>query len=105
MAQTSTMGGSLTVIANGDRLKKLRKDKGLRQHEIEKESGVPPGRLTRYESSAPVPLDHLDKLTSYYNVPAREITNAESATMLLGLAMRIARLFEGNISFESGERA
>jgi transcriptional regulator with XRE-family HTH domain len=97
MAQTNKIGGSITVLPNGKTLTQLREAMGLRQHQIEAASGIPPGRLTRYERGFPIPLDHLDLLIQYYGVSARYLTQPDSVAVTIGLAARIAQLFDGKL--------
>jgi len=78
MAQTGKMGGSLTIKANGPRLRALRKDRRLKQLEVEHELGIPRMRLTQYEASKPAPIEHLLKLGRFFGCEGRELADPEA---------------------------
>ncbi len=104
MANTSRMGGSLTVTPRGERLAALRTALKMTQNEVEQETGLPPGRLTQYENSKPIPIDYLDLLINFYGVSAREVCNPDSMATVLGIATRIATVFEGQLIFNQQAR-
>jgi transcriptional regulator with XRE-family HTH domain len=89
----------LTVRPDGRRLLQLRDNIGKRQNHVEEAAGLPRMSLTRYERSMPISLDHLQLLCDYYGVMPREITDAESLTTLLGMATRIAAMYDGTLTF------
>lgn len=64
------------------------------QKEVEDAAGLPALRLSMYERGVPMPLDHLEKLSSYYGMPARELVDPTSFYKTLYLVARVYRLFE-----------
>lgn len=99
-AHNKKPGNSLTVIPKGKFLVFLRK-KGddsrtapRTQKEVEDAAGLPALRLSMYERGVPIPLDHLEKLSSYYGMPARELVDPASLEKTLLLVQRIYKLFE-----------
>ena len=101
MAQTSFMGGALTVKANGERLRTLREHLGYKQTKVEREANIRPNRLTQFEHNAQIPIADLRKLAAYYNVPARELTDEESLTTLRGVVSAAAEVLEWKIDFNA----
>lgn len=105
MAQTSVIGGSLTVKANGERLRLLRERLNLKQSKVEKGAGLPANRLTQYERSMPISIAHLRKLSTYYNVPARELAEEASLQTLAGVVSMAASVLEWQIDFNGSTPA
>lgn len=85
----------LTVIPKGKFLIFLReRDLGRTQKEVEDGAGIPNLRLSMYEHSKPISIDHLEKLAGYYGVPARELVGPDSWLNLLSSMQRLFTVFE-----------
>lgn len=72
---------SQTVKPKGSFLVHLRR--GRRQRDVEEGAGLPLLRLSLYERGNPIPMEHLEKLALYYEMPARELVEPESLTETL----------------------
>jgi transcriptional regulator with XRE-family HTH domain len=92
MSATSNMGGSLTVQANGARLKELRKARRLKQCEVEVMAGIPLLRVSQYENGRPISIDHLLALSNFYGVAPQELSMAASRAKLARVATRVCRV-------------
>jgi len=51
---------------NGERLKRVRTEKGLKQYELAKAIGIQPSMISRYESNRDSPSDPIKKLIAQY---------------------------------------
>lgn len=95
MVKVGKLSVSLTVTPKKKFLRFLReREPGRTQKDVEDGAGLPPLRLSMYERGVPIPLDHLEKLARYYDMPARELTDPESFDKTLYLMQRIYKLFE-----------
>jgi transcriptional regulator with XRE-family HTH domain len=99
MANTGRMGGSLTVVPRGDRLRALRKNLNFRQHEVAEMAGIPAGYLSHYERNQPITIEYIGKLANFYGVSAREITQPDSMATAMQIATKIASVFDGQLTF------
>jgi hypothetical protein len=89
MNQLTKRTTSITVRCNGATLKQLRRHLNLKQHEVEIQAGLPPGRLSRYERSDSAPIEHVRLLSRFFNCTNEDITDPSSIveieTMMLKL--------------------
>lgn len=92
MGTRSNMGGSLTVLANGPRLKELRKAMALHwtQPKVEDAAKVARGQLTRYENSKPASITDIIKLARFYECPPNELVLPEGLQLTRGLLQDLA---------------
>lgn len=102
MAQTGTMGGSLTIAANGPRLRALRRDRKLKQLEVEKEAGLPRLRLTQYEASKPAPIEHLLKLGRFFGCEGRELADPEALRINKSLLLDLVEFHGATLVYGNG---
>lgn len=99
MAQNGMMGGSLTVKANGLRLKALREDRKMKQVKVEAEAGITRLRLTQYEASKPAPIADLLKLGRFYGCEGRELADPEALKTNRALMIELVEFHGASVSF------
>jgi transcriptional regulator with XRE-family HTH domain len=88
------MGERFTVIPNGHVLKDLRCRDGKLQREVENAVGLPALRLSMYENSKPISLEHLRMLASYYRVSPITLTHPNSMETAKRIATNILETFK-----------
>lgn len=88
----------ITIPVNAARLKELRREKKVLQIDVEKEVGIPFGRLTQYETgrSNPTP-EFLEGLANYFKVEPKELIDAEQLKLMRGEVLRFAQLVGAKI--------
>ena len=102
MAQTGMMGGSLTIAVNGSRLRALRKDRKLKQYEVQEECGLPRGRLTQYENGKPAPIEHLLKLGRFFGCEGRELADPEALRLNKSLMLDLVEFHGARLDYGNG---
>lgn len=67
----------------GEKLKELRKKKGLTIKEVAKQTGIPAGSLSNYESYGMINQGRLEILANFYEIPIEEISIPEKEPKIL----------------------
>lgn len=97
MATESIRGGTLTTIADGEKLKSLRGDR--KQRDVEKATGISPGQLTRFETGKPVGIKYILKLASFYRTPPKDLLDAKGIATTSELLRDLAELHGARLDF------
>lgn len=94
MANDNKVTRGLTVKPKGPFLLFLRKrDPDRTQKDVEDSTGIPNMRLYLYERGNPIPIDHLQRLSAYYGIPARELTEPDSFEIVLKRTQYLCKVF------------
>jgi transcriptional regulator with XRE-family HTH domain len=83
----------LTVKADGDRLRQLRRDFNVRQHIVEDAGRLGRSRLTHYESGGRISFEHLTALAEYYGVDPMELVDRDNLAELFNYVSQLVALF------------
>lgn len=93
---------SLRIPVRHKLLKKLRKDRELKQRPVEEACGIKENVLTQYECGRiNVPLPTLEKLANYYEVPVTSLMTEQSKKELVGVAKRLSNILGAELILDA----
>jgi transcriptional regulator with XRE-family HTH domain len=81
------------IFVDGERLKALRLERGLKQREVEERARIPYGRLSQFEKNrVTVPPEYLERLLDLFEVSGLEVIPPAEVAELRTTAQRLNRL-------------
>ena len=79
----------VTIIPNGKILADMRRNRKLKQSQVEDAIGIQHFRLSLYERNSPIPINVLNKLAKFYNTEPKLLAHPDAVAASAELTLEL----------------